>query len=87
MGEARQRMEMGLAPRSVQPQQIQIDLKDATPKTCECGCKFFIPVVQVFTVSALVSPIGKELTAQLPALVCMECKKAWEPMAEENHNT
>jgi hypothetical protein len=76
MGEARERMKMGLAPRVLKPgEQIQVDLKNATSKVCECGCKYFIPAVQVFTVSALLSPIGKELTAQQPVLVCMECKK------------
>ncbi len=56
-------------------QQIQIDLKNATPKICACGCKYFIPVVAVYTVSALVSPTGQELVAQQPVLICMECKE------------
>ncbi len=76
MGEAHERSKLGLAPRILeQGQQIQVDLKNAVPRQCECGCKYFIPVVAVFTVSALVSPIGQELTAQQPVLVCMECKK------------
>ena len=76
MGEAKRFRDQGIQFKQLQPgQQIQVDLKNATPKTCECGCKYFIPVVMVFTVSALLSPIGKELTAQQPCLVCMECKK------------
>jgi len=78
MGEAARRLKMGMMPRGMnpgQPQQIQVDLKNATQRACECGCKFFIPVVQVFTVSALVSPVGQELTAQQPVLICMDCKK------------
>ncbi len=76
MGEAKRREEMGLPIRQLRPgQQIQVDLTNATPKVCECGCKYFIPVIQVYTVSALVSPIGQELTAQQPVLVCMECKR------------
>lgn len=70
-------------------QQFQIDLKNAVPKVCKnmivdhtglgprervCGCKYFQPVVMLFTVSALVSPTGQELTAQQPVLICMECK-------------
>lgn len=82
MGEARRRMEAGLMPQNTKPslrpllpgEQIQIDLKNATPKVCECGCKYFIPVVACYTVSALVSPTGQELTAQQPILICMECK-------------
>jgi hypothetical protein len=74
MGEAQRRMEMGLMEHGVQKQQtIQVDLTNATQKLCGCGCKYFVPVVAVYTVSALVSPIGKELTAQQPVLVCRDC--------------
>ena len=76
MGEAQRRTGMGLMPhpKPVQPIQVEIDLKNATQKQCECGCKFFIPVAQVYIVSALVSPTGQELVAQQPVLICMECK-------------
>ena len=37
-------------------QQIQVDLKNATQRVCDCGCKYFMPVIAVYTVSALVSP-------------------------------
>jgi len=63
-------------PKQPQMQQIQVDLKDAVPKVCECGSGYFIPAVKVYTLSALLSPTGQELTAQQPVLVCMECKKA-----------
>jgi len=56
-------------------EQIQIDLKNAVPKVCECGSELFTPAVKCFTVSALVSPTGQELTAQQPVLVCMGCRK------------
>ena len=78
MGEARERMKLGLPPRVMKPGeqvQIQVDLDKATPKVCECGCVFFIPVIKVFTVSAILSPVGKELTAQVPVLVCKKCDK------------
>jgi len=76
MGEARDRSKLGLVPRILKPgEQIPVDLTNSTPQACECGCKFFIPVFQVFIISALMSPVGKELTAQQPVLVCMECKK------------
>jgi len=54
-------------------QQIQVDLKNATPRVCDCGCKYFMPVIAVYTVSALVSPTGQELTAQQPCLICKDC--------------
>lgn len=75
MGEARRLRDQGIQFKQLQSgQQIQVDLKNATAKICECGCKFFIPVVQVFTVSALMSPTGQELTVQQPVLICTECK-------------
>jgi len=77
--------------KQLQPgQQFQVDLKNATQKVCQnklyvhtewgprghiCGCKHFIPVIAVYTVSALVSPTGQELTVQQPVLVCRECGK------------
>lgn len=75
--------------KPLQPgQQIQVDLKDAVPKFCQnkigqitemgfkehvCGCEFFIPAVKVYTLSALLSPTGQELTAQQPVLLCKNC--------------
>lgn len=58
-----------------QPQQITVDLKDVPPKSCECGCMLFQQLIMCYTVSALLSPTGKELLAQRSVLVCMECKK------------
>lgn len=76
MGEARRRMEQGFPMRQLQPgQQIQVDLKNATPKVCECGCELFTPAIKLYSVSALVSPTGQELTAQSPVLVCKDCGK------------
>jgi len=56
-------------------QQIQIDLKDTPPRVCECGCMFFVQVMKVYILSALLSPTGQELVVQQPVLSCMECKK------------
>ena len=77
MGDAKRRLDRtGLQMKPLQPgQQINVDLKNAVPRECECGCKYFIPVVQVYKISALMSPTGQELTAQQPVLVCMECKE------------
>ena len=81
MGEAARRAALGMAPRGIrpgQPQQIQVDLKNATQQTCPCGCKLFIPAIHVFSVSPFApgNNTGQELTAQQAVLVCMECKKA-----------
>jgi hypothetical protein len=59
-------------------QPIPIDINNATRRAGECGCKFFQPVVMLYTVSALVSPTGQELMVQQAALLCMDCKKVVE---------
>lgn len=56
------------------PQQIPIDLKNATPRLCECGGKYFQPLVTLLTIPALMSPTGQELIVQQQAYSCMECK-------------
>jgi hypothetical protein len=76
MGEAIRMRDRGVQFKQLQPgQQIQVDLKNATPKLCECGSELFTPAIKLYTVSALVSPTGQELTAQQPVLVCLECRK------------
>jgi len=60
------------------PRQIQITpemMQHAQTKQCECGCKYFVSAVSVFTISAIVSPIGQELTGTQPALLCAACMK------------
>lgn len=57
------------------PQQFQVDLSKSKQRACcACGCKYFTPAVTVHIISALISPTGQELTAQVPVLLCMECK-------------
>ena len=63
-------------------QQVQVDLKDATPKKCQCGCPFFQQVFGVMTVSALVSPIGREMIATRPIFICLDCRMPLEAQAE-----
>jgi len=81
MGEQRRR-EMSGFPRIQQlapGQQIQIDLSKATQNVCPCGSKYFVSVIESWTVSALVSPTGQELHANRPALVCSKCHTPlWE---------
>ncbi len=87
MGEAQRRMAAGNYPLG-QPrpgQQVQVDLKNATQKECECGCKYFNQEIAVFIVSALTSPTGQELTVQQSRLVCSECKKQLNPKSPEKN--
>ena len=63
-----------------QPIEVEVDLSNATQRVCECGCKYFQLAMMVYTVSALLSPTGQELTAQQPALICLECRK---PLGKE----
>ena len=76
MGEANRVKQFGLQARvnHRQPQQIQVDLSKASQRSCACGCKYFTQAVTVHIISALISPTGQELTAQVPVLLCMECQ-------------
>lgn len=58
-------------------QQIQVDLKNATQRFCECGCPHFKTVTTLYVVSALQSPNGQELLAQMPVLICQDCEKVF----------
>jgi hypothetical protein len=79
MGEARNRMMNGTYPLNgkMQQQQFVVDVSNATPNACACGCVYFQPAVKLYTISALLSPTGKELLAQAPALICKDCGKEW----------
>jgi hypothetical protein len=57
-------------------QQFQINLKNAVPRLCECGGKYFQQVFMAYTIPPLMSPTGQELTVQQPALMCIECGAA-----------
>ncbi len=70
--------------KPIQPgQQIQVDVKDAKPRLCDCGCEYFVPVIKVYTLSALMSPTGQELIVQQPVLVCKGCDKTLQAEAKE----
>jgi hypothetical protein len=79
MEESKKVTQFGQQARALRPgeqMQVNIDLDKTTQKVCECGDKFFVPAVTVHTVSAILSPTGQELVAQVAVLVCMECKTA-----------
>jgi len=77
MGESKRLRDLGVQMKQVQPgEMIQVDVSNAKPLACECGCIHFMPAVVVYLVSALMSPTGKELAAQRPVLVCVDCRKA-----------
>ncbi len=88
MGEAKRLRDMGIQMKALQPgQQIQIGpeaLKNAIPAVCECGCQLFIPAMKVYTISALMSPTGQELTANQAVLVCQKCQKVLEGKKERD---
>jgi hypothetical protein len=58
------------------PVEVQVDLTNADQVKClDCGSEHFIQVLRLYKVSALASPIGKELLAHQPAFICRTCNK------------
>ena len=81
MGEAMERLKnTGMKMKQLAPgQQIQLtpkQMESATSKACECGCEYFMQVIKVSNISAIISPTGQELTTQTSVLVCVDCHKA-----------
>ena len=68
-------------------QQIPIDMRNAKRRACPCGCNVFVQEVAIYTISAVVSPIGQELTVQQPLLVCMACREPYAPFAGRKEHT
>jgi len=61
-------------------QQMNIDLKNATDVGCEkCENLYFIPVVMIKKISALLSPTGEELKVPIQAFQCTSCKHVEAP--------
>lgn len=52
---------------------IQVDLKNAILQKCSCGSTTFSPAMQIYKVSALISPTGQELIANQQVVVCTKC--------------
>jgi len=52
---------------------IQVDLKNAKIQICSCGGSTFSPAIQIYKVSAIISPTGQELIANQQVLVCTKC--------------
>ena len=76
MGEAKRLRDLGVQMKSIrQGETFQVDVTNATPLACECGCRHFMLAVVVYTVSALMSPTGKELDAQRAVLLCVNRRK------------
>lgn len=73
MGEANRRQQLGIQNGQ---QQIEVDLSKTTQKIClSCGSVHFQPAVSIHIVSPILSPIGKELPIQVPALLCVNCRQ------------
>jgi len=59
--------------------QVNIAMKDTKPILCECGCEVFDGGVALRSVSAFVSPTGKEEVLPVQIFYCRKCLKKFEP--------
>lgn len=63
---------------------IQVDLKNAKIQSCSCGGQTFSPAIQIYKVSAIISPTGQELIANQQVLVCTKCNATFGESELEN---
>ena len=84
MGKAKRLRDLGV-------QMKQVDVTNATPLACECGFQIMwimsgkkirifvgdkeVECIDNFSFSTIPLPTGKELDAQRPVLVCLNCRK------------
>ena len=55
-------------------QQVQVDLEDAETMVCQnCGNKIFIQGYVIKKISAIMSPSGQEVIAQVQVFNCGSC--------------
>lgn len=65
--------------------QIAASLKDATGIACEkCECEYFSPVFAIKHLSAIISPVGKELNVPLQLFRCADCGHVNEDFLKEH---
>ena len=54
--------------------QIAASLKNASDVTCEkCECLYFTPAFAIKHLSALISPVGKEMNIPMQLFRCSDC--------------
>jgi hypothetical protein len=69
---------------NLQQQQINVDVSQLKDVNCTvCEGKYFQPAFVIKKVSALLSPTGQEQLANIPVMVCMNCKTNLQDMLED----
>ena len=64
--------------------QIAASLKDATSIKCEkCESEYFSPVFAIKHLSALISPVGKDINVPLQLFRCADCGHVNEEFLKE----
>jgi hypothetical protein len=64
-------------------QTINIRPEDTKPVACKCGGLIFQECFMIRTISAIISPTGKEEEFQVPVPVCIACGR---PLVEVDEN-
>ena len=66
-----------------QQQKINLDLSNADDVGCEeCENLYFVPVVMIKRLSALLSPTGQEVKIPVQVLQCSSCNAVTTPFSE-----
>jgi hypothetical protein len=69
MGEAKRRGNM-----KTEQINLKIPLSSLNKRKCECGCENFVPAINIYEISAIVSPNGKAgVVFSDPRFACLNC--------------
>jgi len=56
---------------------LNVDLSKCESLACKCGNESFTEVITLKKISALLSPTGREMVAQLRQLTCLKCNETF----------
>lgn len=66
---------------------ISVDLNKCETLACSCGNETFTEVITLKKISALLSPTGREMIAELRQKICLKCGEKFVPKEAREERT
>lgn len=60
---------------------LNIDLSNAVPLKCPCGGEYFHPLIELYKLPKVASPVGKAATIHKTVYMCYTCGKILDDKA------